>query len=102
MVENAVIDYVVKKIVRYTSPEKIYLISHKVNISGDLTGFKLCIILADDSQSISETEYNLYMKIDSEIPFDLVLYKHSEWEELKDDIGSFAWKIFNTGTVVYE
>jgi hypothetical protein len=102
MIDTTKIRNIADVIVKICSPLKIYLISNKVNISGEVTSFKLCLIVADSVHSVSELECHLYMTIDSDIPFDLVIYKESEWNDLKDDIGTFAWKINNTGTLLYE
>ena len=64
-------------------------------------GFKLVVIVPDGDESVGELECRLYMQIDSDIPYDLVLYSQSEWEQFKNDIGSFAWKIHNTGAYIY-
>lgn len=101
MIENEKIKYVADSIIDVCSPSKMFLISNKISTTGELTSFKLCIIISDSVASVSEMECKLYMDVDSDIPFDLVIYKNSEWEELKDDIGSFAWKINNTGTLIY-
>lgn len=92
---------VASEIQKICNPLNIILVSNKINISGDVVSFKLAIVVADDTQSISELECNLYMKVDSDIPYDLVLYKESEWNELKNEIGTFAWKIYNTGAYLY-
>jgi hypothetical protein len=94
------IDNVVKEISELTDTEKIILISRKINVSGELQSFKLCVIL--NTESVAETEEKLYTKIDCEVSFDLVLYKKEEWEDLSDDVGSFAWKIAGTGAVLFE
>lgn len=89
--------------IRRVCPAKlIYLISQKIDISGELLSFKLCVVAEDSIGSVSETEQRLYMQIDCGISYDLILYTVSEWERLKGDIGSFAWKINETGRLLYE
>ena len=41
------------------------------------------------------------LNIDCELPFDLVIYREDEFNKLKCEIGTFAWKINNSGTVLY-
>ena len=41
------------------------------------------------------------MEVDSDMPYDIVLYTRKEFDELKDDEGTFAWKIYNSGAVLY-
>lgn len=43
----------------------------------------------------------MYIEIDSEIPFDLILYIFEEWNYYKDDKSSFAYSIKNTGVKIY-
>ena len=101
MTENQDILHVTEEIAKDCSPLAVILISQKHNLTGDVTSFKLGIIVSDDVKSISELECKLYLKVDSEIPYDLVLYKLSEWNSLKNEIGTFAWKINNSGVFVY-
>ena len=44
----------------------------------------------------------LYLNVDCELPFDMVIYRRSEFDKLKSEIGTFAWKINNSGAVLYE
>lgn len=101
MTDNEIIKNTAALLAKEQSIEKIYLISNKVSTSGELTSFKLALIVNDSVKSISELECRLYMETDSELPYDIVLYKTSEWDELKDEIGTFAWKINNSGVLIY-
>lgn len=84
-------------------PLRIYLISHKTNhTTGELISFKLALIVRDDTANISELECFLYTGVDCDYPYDLVLYKQSEWETLSQDPRTFAWSIRETGGVLYE
>ena len=94
MNENEFIKNVADEIQKNCTPLNIILVS-------DVVSFKLAIIVDDNTASISELECQLYMKVDSEIPYDLVLYKQSEWDSLRTEIGTFAWKIYNTGVYIY-
>lgn len=90
-------------IAKLGKPLKIYLISHKTNhATGQLISFKLALIVRDDTPSISELECYLYTAVDCDYPYDLVLYKLSEWETLSQDPRTFAWSIRETGGVLYE
>jgi hypothetical protein len=102
MRENPLINSIAKRIAEKCSPHKIILISYKTNNYSELTSFKLALIVDDSTESMPELECSLYMDIDSDIPFDLVFYTVSEWNSLKDNEGTFAWKINNTGAVLYE
>jgi len=102
MSDNELIRRTAEEIKTICSPENIILISHKVNTNGDVTSFKLVVVVKDNpDETIAELECRLYMQIDSDIPFDLVLYTVSEWNKFKGEIGSFAWKTYNTGVYIY-
>lgn len=84
------------------SPNRIYLISRKTNhTTQELISFKLALVVADDTPNISEMECYLYSSIDCDYPYDLVLYKQSEWDTLSEDPRTFAWAIKQTGSVLY-
>ena len=90
-------------IAKLGKPLKIYLISTKSNhITGELISFKLALIVKNETPSISELECFLYTAVDCDYPYDLVLYKQSEWETLSQDPRTFAWSIRETGGVLYE
>ena len=101
MKENQLIKSVADSIVQSCNPLKIILISKKINTFDTLIGFKLAVIIREDVEIMPELECRLYMEIDCDIPFDLVLYSEEEWNDLKEDAESFAWKINETGTVLY-
>ncbi|MBE6841263.1 MAG: hypothetical protein E7510_00335 [Ruminococcus sp.] len=101
MSENEFIKNAASEIHQICDPINIILVSNKINTAGEIVSFKLAVIVKDDTASISELECSLYMKVDSEIPYDLVLYTVSEWDKLKNEIGTFAWKIYNTGAYLY-
>ncbi len=81
-------------------PEKIYLVSSKTDMNGNLTSFKLCIVVKD-VLSTGELESKIYLSTDCELPFDLIFYTLSEWEELVDDYATFAYRISTSGVSIY-
>ena len=90
------------EIARLGKPLAVYLISHKSNHqTGRLRSFKLALIVSDDTANISELECFLYTAVDCDYPYDLVLYKESEWETLSQDERTFAWSIAQTGVKLY-
>lgn len=82
------------------SPKRIYLVSRKENTAGELVSFKLALVVSDRVESISEQECALYAQVDCDYPFDLVLYRESEWNTLCADQRTFAWKIAQNGSVL--
>ena len=91
------------EIAKLGKPLKIYLISHKTNhATSELISFKLALIVSDETPNISELECFLYTAVDCNYPYDLVLYRKSEWDTLSNDPRTFAWSIRETGGVLYE
>ncbi len=102
MKDNQYIKSAQQKLIDYCSNiTRIYLISVKVDTMGELKSFKLGLIVDNSVKSTSELAGHLYFYVDSELPYDLVIYKEEEFESLKNEIGTFAWKIYNSGTVLY-
>ena len=89
MGDNEIIRKTVEDIKTLCSPLGIILVSNKVNTEGELVSFKLVVIVSDETESRPELECRLYMQIDCDIPYDIVIYKKS------------AWKIHNTGAYIY-
>lgn len=102
MKDNKYIKELQSKLINYCSNiKKIYLISLKVDTLGELKSFKFGLIVDNNIKSTSELAGQLYFNVDCELPFDLVIYTESEFDSLKNEIGTFAWKIENSGTVLY-
>jgi hypothetical protein len=100
MVENE-IQTVADTIGTKYSPQGIVLISKKINNQGELTSFKIALLVDDDISSISELECKIYIDVDSNIPYDIVIYRVSEWLYLKEDTSTFAYKIYSQGVWLY-
>lgn len=90
---------VVEKITELLIPDVIYLYNQKVNANNAVTSFKLCVV-ADVPDKFA-AERDIYMEIDSDVPFDILIYTGEEWNGLVVNHTSFAHKIKETGTVVY-
>lgn len=89
----------IEEISGISSVHTVILFSHRVNLSGETTAFKLCLIAdTGDKQSLSRT---IYRQVDCDIPYNLVVYTPAEWQEAIGHESSFASKIKRTGRVVY-
>lgn len=98
---NSLIEKLVEDIKSAANPQKIILISQKTNNSGEVSSLKIALIV-DNIHSTGELESKLYMDIDCEVPFSLVIYRQEKWAELADDELSFAHSISKNGVVLYE
>lgn len=90
---------VCQSITEQFSPESIYLFSNKRGGIGKSAGFKLCVIL--DCNDMEVVERKIYLDIDCDVPFDVVLYSPETWRELLTRKGSLAERIQKTGVLVY-
>lgn len=80
-------------------PEKIYLFSNKRADAGKTAGFKLCVVV--DCNDIEKIERQIYLEVDSEVPYDIIIHSAANFEELCGRKGSFVQKIVKNGVLVY-
>jgi hypothetical protein len=90
---------VAEEIAGLLAPRTIYLYNQRISDKLATTSFKLCIIAEVEDKSAAERD--VYLKIDCEIPFDILLYTPEEWETLTAIPTTFASKINASGTVIY-
>ena len=90
---------VVDRIVELVQPDTVYLYNQRINARDVITAFKVCIVA--DVADKSAAERTIYLQIDCDIPFDILLYTPEEWQSLTQSATSFAYKIQQSGTVVY-
>ena len=93
-INSEIID-VVDSIRNIADVKKVILFHKKHSVSGKLSGFKICAVI--ETLDKKALEKKIYRDIDSEIPFDVVIYTPDEWEDLSQENGTFAHKITMTG-----
>lgn len=98
--ENALIGKMVEEIIALCDPCMIFLVSHKSNAKGELTGFKLCVIISD-GESPEQVETRLLLRTDCPVPCDFIVYNVSDWDECAGDDCSFAYRVENGGERLY-
>ena len=87
------------EVVRLVSPLRMMVFSRKQTLDGTLASVKLAVIIrGGDSHA---AEHRLYMELEADIPFDVVVYTAQEWEQRLRDPLSFAARIRDTGVVLY-
>lgn len=97
---NKEIDYIKKQVIEKYNPKEIILFgSVAKGIFREHSDIDLCIIM--DTMNKRELLTNMYIDIESNIPFDLVLYTIEEWKNCINDKSSFAYAIINTGVKIY-
>lgn len=83
------------------SPEKIILYSKKINFeTDDVKSFSLCVILT--AQDTLRAEQAIYLKVESALPFDVLVYTPEQWQKLISNKYSFACNTIQKGNVLYE
>ncbi|WP_411681296.1 nucleotidyltransferase domain-containing protein [Clostridium thailandense] len=94
------LDYIKSQIVELYNPSEIIIFgSFAKGTFRANSDIDLCIIKDTNDKKKLLTE--MYIGIDSSIPFDLVLYTVEEWNKCVNDKNSFAYIINNTGVKIY-
>lgn len=97
---NRCIQTLVDDIAKLCAPEEIYLFSVKVNLREEVTSFKLCLIA--DTGNKAQLEQKIYLSLDCELPYDVVIYTADEWKAFLNNPLSFAHSILEKGWKVYD
>ena len=68
-------------------------------MDGHLLSFKLCIVgnIPDKKKMLT----SIFDEVDSEIPYDIILYTDEEFKELSEQLSAFANRISQKGRVRY-
>lgn len=86
-------------IARKFSPQEIILFSCKRTVTGEIASFKICVVM--ETPDRREAERQIYLQVDSECPYDALVYTPAEWKKHTVELHSFAHSINEKGTVVY-
>jgi len=78
---------------------RIILYNQRVNFQGEITSFKLCVIIK--SGDTDQVEKGIYLCCDSPVPYDVLVYTQEVWDKIASRPLSFASKIERTGQVLY-
>ncbi len=98
--DSELISGIVSRAAELCDPFMIFLVSKKNNTKGELTGFKLCIVIPDGIDP-SLTERKLLLGIDCPVPCDFIVYNLEDWDEHCVDDCSFAYRVENGGEKLY-
>lgn len=90
-----------EKIAELVKPVRIIIFNEKHTPSGDLVSFKLCVIVKETE--CTKTEQKIYLTLECEVPFDVLVYNIDQWNVAVEDPDTFAYRgILNGGVVLYE
>ena len=85
----------------YSKAQKLFFTAQRLDVAtGDVKDIDVCLVV--ETENKAELERELYLAIDSDVSFDIIIYTPSEWEVLIPDAQSFAHRILEKGTVIYE
>lgn len=98
--DNDEIESIKQQVIRLFKPEKLFLFgSHASGSASDNSDIDLCIIVDTDNKRALIAE--MYLHIDSNRPFDLILYTPHEWDQISGESGTFANIIAEKGVEIY-
>lgn len=88
------------RIIQIYNPNKIILFgSLAKGVIRQNSDIDLCIVTdTDDKRKLIS---DIYVTVDSLLPFDVIVYTVKEWEDNMKDRASFAYKIFKEGKLLY-
>lgn len=90
-------------IISNCKPKQVVMYGEKRSLStGLVKSADFCVIIPDESINKNTVLRTLYLTLDVEIPFQVLLYTTEEWRTLTEDFSSYASAICKKGTVLYE
>ena len=97
----AAVSAIVEGIRSIADPEIILMYGRKRDVSsGQVNDVDLCVVAATDNKDTLQNQ--IYLLIDSDISFDIIIYTPEEWDTLSVDTQSFAHRIEEKGIRIYE
>ena len=94
------IQKITEQLVSLYAPHKLFLFgSQAKNAASDKSDIDLCVVT--DTANKRKLLTDMYLNIESNKPFDLLLYTPNEWETSVSDRTSFAHAINEKGVVLY-
>ena len=93
-------DQVIEQTVNRFPPCRVIEYNTKYDMDGNVSAFKLCIVgnIPDKRRMLTR----IFDEVDSDIPYDVLLYTDEQFHELTEDDGAFAARIQQKGRVRYE
>ena len=85
---------------RLAHPQRIVWFSQKTAPDGSPAAVKLCVIISEGDPH--QVEQHLYLEIDTDFPFDALVYTAAQWDALSRVPYSLAHRAAESGRVLYE
>lgn len=100
MVDHREIQSIKEQVIRLFKPDKILMFGSQAKGSAiRKSDIDLCIILNTDNKRALLAD--MYLKIDTNRPLDLILYTPEEWNQVVGESGTFAYTIAEKGKEIY-
>ena len=97
---NTELQKITRQFIERYQPHKLFLFgSHAKNSARRDSDIDLCVIVEAADKRMLLTD--MYLNIESDVPFDLLLYSPEEWEQCVSDHTSFAYRINKEGILLY-
>ncbi|MDR1663674.1 MAG: nucleotidyltransferase domain-containing protein [Clostridiales bacterium] len=94
------IENITKQLIGMYLPKRLLLFGSQAQGSAEINSdIDLCVVMNTNDKRTLLTE--MYMRIEADRPFDLLLYTPDEWESCLLDKTSFAYKINREGMLLY-
>ena len=99
-VANAELQKITRQFIERYKPHKLFLFGSQARSSATYNSdIDLCVIVEATDKRMLLTD--MYLNIESDVPFDLLLYSPEEWEQCVLDHTSFAYQINMEGVLLY-
>lgn len=97
---DKILEKIKDQLIQRFQPSKIILFgSVAKGIFKETSDIDLCII--QDTDNKKDLLIDMYVEIESDVPFDIVLYTNEEWSTCEHDKSAFAYQIKHTGVIIY-
>ena len=94
------VEKIKNEILNICMPEKIILFGQKSFVkTGNLKSLEICLVLDTDNKA--KMRKRLYLEVESDVSFDVVIYTPEEWTAALEDTHSFATQILRRGIFIW-
>lgn len=94
------LDKIIRQIAKRYQPKSMILFGSLARgVIHENSDIDLCIVI--DTASKRKLVADMYLNVESDIPFDLIIYTQEEWERNIHNTSSFAYHILKEGRILH-